>query len=174
MRKRKSSNLLTTNLALAATIAAVAFTYRPVAFAPANAPDSIMGRASVIDGDTIEIGGRRIRLFGIDAPEIAQTCRDERERDYACGRQAADALSVRVGQRTVACDPRDLDAFDRIVAVCRVGAEDVNAWLVRRGWAVASRGFSRDYVRAEADAKSERLGIWAGDFTAPQEWRRLH
>jgi endonuclease YncB( thermonuclease family) len=172
MSKRKSSSLLTTNLALAATIAAVFFTSRPVLFAPSNAPDSVTGRASVIDGDTLDIGGRRIRLYGIDAPESAQICRDERDRDYACGRQATGALAARVGQRTVACDPRDMDDYGRIVAVCRVGQEEVNEWLVRRGWAVADRKLSRAYVRAEADAKSERLGIWAGDFTAPEEWRR--
>ncbi len=136
------------------------------------AAPAITGRASVIDGDTIEIHGQRIRLFGIDAPESAQTCRNDTGRDYRCGQRAALALSDKIGQRTVACDQRDIDRYKRIVAVCRAGDDDLNAWLVREGWAVAYRQFSKTYVPAEDEAKAAKRGIWAGDFTLPEEWRR--
>jgi endonuclease YncB( thermonuclease family) len=143
---------------------------RPSAPRPTGLP--IAGRAHVVDGDSLEVAGHRIRLFGIDAPDGAQGCRDERGISYACGRQAAGALQAKIGARTVACDPRGVDRRDRIPAVCRLGSEELNAWMVRQGWAVAARDEGHDYVRAEAQAKSERLGLWAGEFMSPADWRR--
>ena len=95
----------------------------------------LAGRASVVDGDTIEIHSQRIRLFGIDAPESKQSCEDADGHNYRCGQQAALALSDYIGQRTVACKPRADDRYGRIVAVCRIGGEDISAWLVWQGWA---------------------------------------
>jgi len=138
--------------------------------APANAADPT-GRASVIDGDTIEIHGQRIRLFGIDAPESRQTCETDGQ-TYRCGQQAALVLADHVGQQTVACEPRDTDRYGRIVAVCRAGAEDLNAWLVSQGWALAYRHYSMAYAGQEDAARAAQLGIWRGAFTAPWDWRR--
>jgi endonuclease YncB( thermonuclease family) len=132
---------------------------------------SITGRGSAIDGDTLEIHGKRIRLHGLDAPESGQTCRDGNGRDYRCGQRAALALSGKIGQRTVSCEQRDIDRYHRIVAVCRVAGEDVNGWLVSEGWAVAYRQYSSDYIRAEEVAKSAKRGIWAGTFVRPEEYR---
>lgn len=133
---------------------------------------AIVGRATVIDGDTIDIQGQQIRFFGIDAPESAQTCRDGQGRDYRCGQRATRALADKIGQRTVACEQREIDQYRRIVAVCRVGNQDLNEWLVREGLAVAYRRYSTAYVRAEDEAKAARRGIWAGGFTRPDEYRR--
>jgi len=118
----------------------------------------IVGRASVIDGDTIEIHGQRIRLFGIDAPESAQLCLAE-DRRWRCGQQAALALDERITGRPVACREKDRDRYGRIVAVCRAGDEDLNAWLVAKGWALAYRRYSTDYVDEEAAAGAARKGI---------------
>ena len=102
----------------------------------ASSAEVIAGRASVIDGDTIEIHGQRIRLHGIDAPESGQSCtvRGKRSR---CGRNAAIALADKIGNRTVQCEKKDIDRYNRVVAVCRAGGEDLNGWMVTEGWAQA-------------------------------------
>src|SRR3546814_811376 len=87
---------------------------------------AIVGKASVIDGDTIEIHGTRIRLHGIDAPESDQLC-VVRQQDVRCGQQAAIALYERIGRATVSCEPTDRDRYGRVVAVCRAHGEDLNA-----------------------------------------------
>ena len=140
---------------------------------PTPEPDSedLSGRAVVIDGDTIDVAGSRIRLYGIDAPESKQTCRAEGQR-WACGEQATRALTDRIGSKTVQCEERDRDSFGRIVAVCQLAGQDLNAWLVAQGWALAYREFSEAYVAEEAAAEVAGLGIWRGAFVAPWEWRR--
>ncbi|WP_222934249.1 thermonuclease family protein [Caulobacter sp. 17J80-11] len=134
--------------------------------------EPLIGRASVIDGDTLEIAGKRVRLHGVDTPESAQTCLNADGAAWRCGQRAALALSDRLGQRTVTCRPRDVDRYGRIVAACSVGGRDVGRWLVSQGWAVAYRQYSKDYVSAEDAARVARRGIWAGTFTPPDEWRR--
>ena len=131
----------------------------------------IAGRARVVDGDTLDLGGRRIRLFGIDAPESAQTC----ERDgaaYACGQAAKRFLEEMIGGQPVACRARDKDRYGRTVATCTVGTADINAAMVRAGWAVAYRQYSTSYVPLEEEARRSRAGIWAGTFEPPSAWRR--
>ncbi len=131
----------------------------------------LSGRARVIDGDTIEVGGARVRLHGVDAPESAQTCLAGGER-WPCGQRATRALAGRIGGRTVACEERDRDRYGRIVAVCRHDGRDVNAWLVAEGWALAYRRYSRAYVDDESAARGARKGVWRGEFVAPWGWRR--
>ncbi|MGU3358877.1 thermonuclease family protein [Methylobacterium sp. M6A4_1b] len=134
--------------------------------------DPIVGRASVIDGDTLEVRGTRIRLHGIDAPESAQLCKDADGKDYRCGQTAALTLSDHIGNRLATCDPRDTDRYGRVVAVCRAEAEDLNAWMVRQGHAIAYRRYTEDYANTEFTAKALRHGIWAGTSQEPSEWRR--
>ena len=131
----------------------------------------LAGRARVTDGDTIEVGSARIRLFGIDALESAQSC-VAGSRPWPCGRQATQALAGRIDNRSVDCEERDRDRCGRIVAVCRQGGKDVNAWLVREGWALAYRQYSRTYMDEEAAAKAARRGVWRGEFVPPWDWRR--
>ncbi|TXN21426.1 thermonuclease family protein [Methylobacterium sp. WL19] len=143
-----------------------------LSLAPAFAAEPITGGASVVDGDTLDIGGTRIRLHGIDAPESAQLCNRKAGETFRCGQTAALALADRIGSAPVSCDPRDIDKYGRTVAVCRKGAEDLNAWLVAQGHAVAYRRYSEDYITAEDTAKAGKLGIWAGSFTTPGDWRK--
>lgn len=132
----------------------------------------IKGQATIIDGDTIEIVGTRIRLHGIDAPESGQRCQDARGQDYRCGQRAAFALADWIGQATVSCLQRDTDRYGRVVAVCRARGADMNRWMVREGWAVAYQEYSQDYVADELDARRARAGLWAGTFVPPSEWRK--
>lgn len=133
-------------------------------------PVLIVGRSSVIDGDTIEIHDVRIRLAGVDAPESKQRCGSVGE-EWPCGQKAALALSDWLGSRTVSCNATGKDRYQRTLARCFVGAEDVQAWLVLNGWALAYRQYSTEYVAAEEVAQAGRAGLWAGEFTAPWEWR---
>ena len=130
----------------------------------------IVGTATVIDGDTVEIRGRRIRLIGVDAPESSQTCTD-RGKPWRCGQQAALALDAKIAARTVACTAEGSDRYARTLATCRVGDENLNAWLVREGWALAYRRYSDRYVNEEAEAKSAHRNIWRSDFTMPWDYR---
>ena len=135
------------------------------------AGESISGTASVVDGDTIIVQGRRVELFGIDAPEIKQTCR-KGGMAWPCGEDAADYLRNLFADDWVACDQRDRDRLGRIVSVCRIQDRDINADLVRQGWALAHRDPSTDYVAVEEAAKDAGAGIWSGRFIPPSEWRR--
>ena len=132
---------------------------------------SVSGFARVIDGDTLVVGAKRIRLFGIDAPESDQFCRVE-GRSWPCGREATRALSGRIGGYPIACDARTRDDYGRMVAVCRSGGTELNRWMVAQGWALAYRRYSRDYVAEERKAKFAKRGVWRGEFVSPWEWRR--
>ena len=155
------------NLAFRTTVALLGLCLAPFL---ANAQD-LVGRASVIDGDTIEIHGQRIRLHGIDAPESRQLCEKDGQK-YRCGQQASLALSDKIGTHTVSCEKRDIDRYKRVVAVCRLGDVDLNAWMVREGWAMAYRQYFLDYVGDEGAAQAAKAGIWAGRFIEPSRWRR--
>ena len=98
--------------------------------------DDMVGQASVIDGDTLEVHSTRIRLWGIDAPESTQLCRGEDSDPYRCGAQAANDLDTFIARRPVSCNPINLDRYGRTVARCSVGGADLGEWLVRKGLAV--------------------------------------
>ena len=132
---------------------------------------TVSGRARVVDGDTLDVGAVRARFHGVDAPESRQSCVAGGRR-WACGERATRALAGRIGGRTVACEERDRDRYGRTVAVFRDGGEDVNAWMVSQGWALAYRRYSRDYVGEETAARDARRGVWRGDFVPPWDWRR--
>lgn len=136
------------------------------------AAQTITGIASVTDGDSLEIRGTRIRLHGIDAPESRQLCTRASGQDWRCGQQAALALSDQIGQRSVSCVTRDIDRYGRTIAVCAHDGVDLNDWMVREGWAVAYRRYSRDYVAVEDDARRAGRNIWSGTFVMPWDWRR--
>lgn len=136
---------------------------------PQGLPDDLTGPAKVIDGDSLEISGTRIRLVGIDAPEGRQDCQ-KNGGSWPCGASAIGALRSKLAGRIVTCIAVEFDQYDRVLANCEVGAENVNAWLVRNGWAVSFGGFYRE----ERQAKREKIGIWAGDFQRPQDWRDIH
>lgn len=133
----------------------------------------IAGRASVIDGDTIEIRSHRIRITGVDAPEAGQGCYKPSGRQWRCGQRAALMLADHLGAGPVSCRTEGQDRYGRWLARCTAHGRDLGEWLVRNGWAV--QYFDRNDVYAEAQraAKASRSGLWAGQFILPKEWRKL-
>ena len=162
-------------VALAPTAALVAL----LAF-PAHA--DVSGPVCVTDGDTLVVNGKRerthcvggthVRLFGIDAPELKQTCKHANGRDFLCGRAAASFLLEHVRGRTVECRGNSEDRYGRLIATCFVDGKDLNAMMVGEGWALAYRGYSNKYVPQENVAREARRGIWAMEFVPPWKWRR--
>ena len=127
----------------------------------------------IVDADTLEIVGRRVRLQGIDAPEAAQVCRQADGQRYRCGDRATQALRARIGGGAVRCTIEGWDRYNRILSICYTeDGTDLNAWLVHHGHALAYRRYSTKYVADEDHAKGERAGIWAGEFIEPWNWRR--
>ena len=138
--------------------------------APASSSDTIAGRATAIDGDTIEIAGNRLRLHGVDAPESWQKCSDGDGGSYRCGKAAADELDrFLAASRPIRCAVIDRDRYQRLVGVCfRADGREVNRWLVESGnaldWARYSDGA---YAAAERTARAANIGIWRGEFQLP-------
>lgn len=142
---------------------------------PAGGPGitALAGRASVIDGDTIEIHGTRIRLEGIDAPESRQTCTDKASGEaIRCGQKAAFFLADMLVEHTVTCTEDSKDRYGRALAHCQVKGQDVGAAMVRAGWALAFVRYSREYLPQEAEARAAGAGMWATEFVAPWDWRK--
>lgn len=133
---------------------------------------SLAGPATVIDGATLSVDGRRLRLHGIVAPSLDQTCFDAQERGYSCGRVAAEALTGRIGDASLVCDVQGTEAeTGTTTARCRLGTDDLAAWLVEGGYAVADRGVSSEYVPQDERAWGRRRGLWAGVFDLPTRRR---
>lgn len=154
----------------------VCLTIAPVVHAGRHAdgrtPASFAGRASVVDGDTIDIGSERIRLEGIDAPEAAQLCQRADGADWSCGRVAIKALRALIGNNDVVCDSHGNDKYGRVLAVCYADGRDLNASMVKAGLAWAFVRYSQIYVNEEAQARQALAGIWAGTAQAPWDFRQ--
>ncbi|MGX9430706.1 MULTISPECIES: thermonuclease family protein [Bradyrhizobium] len=134
--------------------------------------DNFVGQASVIDGDTLEIHGTRIRLWGIDSPESSQLCRGEDSSQYRCGAQAANDLDIFIARRPVNCVPFSLDPYGRTVATCSVSGIDLSDWLVRNGLALDWPQYSKGrYSGAQRDAEHAGRGIWKGSYVEPWLYR---
>lgn len=164
IRRRPFLRVLLDVAAAVAVLAALALAVDRVRF---GAVEAIEGYARVSDGDSLVINGLRIRLEGIDAPELQQTC-IRNGADYPCGQLARDALAAMVASRVVACESGGQDRYGRMLARCEAGGQDIAAAMVAQGWAVAYGG----HEAAEAGARRAGRGIWAGSFERPQDWRR--
>ena len=138
-----------------------------------QAAEPLAGRARIIDGKTIEIARQRIRLFGIDVPELEQTCFANKDR-WTCGQHASFALGQLISRNWVYCYEKGRDAAGQILAVCNLAGPtgpEVNASMVRHGYALADRQVTRKYDSLEDHARRLKRGLWAGDFVRPSDWR---
>ena len=127
----------------------------------------------IVDADTLEVAGQKVRLQGIDAPESGQSCRPAGGPRYSCGEQATEALRTRIGPDAVTCTIEGRDRYMRALGICyATDGTDLNGWLVRQGHALAYRRYSTTYVPEEDQAKAAQAGLWAGEFIKPWDWRR--
>ncbi len=126
----------------------------------------------IVDGDTLRLGDRMLRLYGVEAPERGQFCTDPQGRLYDCGTAAAAELARLVGERHVDCRVAGRDRFGRALGACRAGEIDLNASMVSIGWALADAGAVPALGPHEAAARQAQRGLWAGGFEPPAHWRR--
>jgi endonuclease YncB( thermonuclease family) len=153
---------LVATLLLIGLVAAAAYLMHP--------EDVVAGLASAVDGDSIRLDGKDIRIAGIDAPELRQTCSGEGRGAYPCGEVTRKALSEMLAGRLVTCRISGRDQYRRRLASCDAAGEDIGAALVSRGYALAYGRYERD----EAAARDKKLGLWSGSFERPSQWRKAH
>lgn len=153
--------LIVAAFAVAAVVAAL---FEPL-------PPELAGRATVADGDTLRLGSERIRLTGLDAPELRQTCTDAAGESWTCGQESRQRLAALVEGRAVQCTTAGRDRYGRYLGRCSVEGDDLGAILVSEGLAVAD---FPSYASEEAGAKRAGRGIWAGPFDPPRKWRDTH
>jgi endonuclease YncB( thermonuclease family) len=151
-------------------LAVAAFALLPVP-ASQGEPARVVGIASVVDGDTLDLGAIRIRLHGIDAPEAGQSCRRASGRSWQCGTAATNRLAELAEGESVECLALDRDAYGRVIGECWHGEINLNATLVEEGLAWAFIRFSDDYAGIEAEARAARRGIWDGESETPWDYR---
>ncbi len=140
----------------------------------------ISGNAQIIDGDTIKINSKKIRLYGIDAPEFKQMCKKPNltiffftfTKDYPCGQISTQKLQKKINNKLITCKILDIDRYKRLIGECFKRNLNLNSWLVSNGYAVAYRKYSKKYISNEINAKNEKKGIWQGKFEMPWDFRR--
>ena len=147
--------------------------------------EEISGIPKVVDGDTVHIDNYKFRLEGIDAPEMRQQCKKESfkisffigftfYKDYSCGRVSKEKLITKINTSEIKCISSSKDRYKRYIATCFKGKTNLNQWMVRNGFAIAYRRYSKKYVPDEVFAKENKLGLWQGKFMEPEKWRKLN
>ena len=147
--------------------------------------EEIYGNPKIIDGDTVHINSKKIRLEGIDAPEIRQQCQKvfleisvivgfNLKKDYPCGVISKEKLIDKINKSQIKCVSSERDRYKRYLATCYKDKINLNKWMVRNGLAVAYKRYSKDYLRDEIYAKENKLGLWKGSFIRPEKWRKLN
>ena len=145
----------------------------------------IIGIPKVVDGDTVYINNYKIRLEGIDAPEMKQKCKKEKLKissiigytfyeNYYCGKHSKENLETKVKGSKIKCISLTKDRYKRYLAKCFKGKINLNRWMVRNGHAVAYRRYSKEYIPDEDFARENKLGLWQGKFLNPEKWRKLN
>ena len=140
----------------------------------------IKGKVKVIDGDTVKIKNNKIRLSGIDAPELNQLCSKvflslsfiSFYKKYYCGKISTEKLKRLLKNGIILCKVENIDRYKRKLATCYKNKLNINSWLVRNGYALAYIKYSKKYILQEKEAKRDQLGIWQGTFENPWDWRK--
>jgi len=165
LQRRFGSHALIGTIVLAGFIAGPWFAERPTRAATGAS-------AAVIDGDSLRAGDMDVRLIGIDAPELGQTCRDRDDREWPCGRAAREHLRTLVARGEISCTAYGYDRYRRALAICSAGGiADLGAAMVRAGYALDNDPYTKRYAAAQSLARAERRGLWGGIFDHPADWR---
>ena len=147
--------------------------------------EEISGIPKIVDGDTVHINENKFRLEGIDAPEMRQKCKKESlkisfiigftfYKDYNCGKVSKEKLKSKIRGSEIKCIFTTKDRYKRYIATCYKEKTNLNQWMVRNGYAIAYRKYSKKYILDEDFAKKNKLGLWQGKFTKPEKWRKLN
>ena len=131
----------------------------------------IYGKGRIVDGDTIHIGQKKIRLHGIDAPENEQGCTYQ-NKNWNCGLESKKFLLNLTANKTISCESSGKDKYKRYIAICFIDNLNINKIMVKTGWAIAYRYYSTDYINEENFAQKNKLGIWRGEFEEPYIFRK--
>lgn len=145
-------------------------------FASVVGAQNVSGKQNlkIVDGDSLELDGRRIRLVGIDAPEYSQYCFDADNKKYDCGQKSLEYLKKLAKGKTVKCKVKSVDIYGRDLAICYADGKSLNLAMVRAGHAILYRNQKQKYVQAAKEAKAAKRGIYQGRYMAPEIYRRLH
>ena len=147
--------------------------------------EEISGIPKIVDGDTVHINENKFRLEGIDAPEMRQKCKKESlkisfiigftfYKDYNCGKVSKEKLKSKIRGSEIKCIFTTKDRYKRYIATCYKKKTNLNQWMVRNGYAIAYRRYSKKYIPDEDFAKEKKLGLWQGKFMNPEKWRKLN
>ena len=147
--------------------------------------EEISAVPKIVDGDTVYINDNKFRLAGIDAPEMRQQCKKESlkissiigfsfYKDYSCGQVSKAKLKEKINGSKIKCIFTTRDRYKRYIATCFKGETNLNQWMVKNGYAIAYRRYSKKYVSDEDFAKEKKLGLWQGKFMNPEKWRKLN
>lgn len=144
-----------------------------------SAKFTITSKVQLSDGDSLQFGNKRnrARLFGIDSPELAQECK-KNGRNWKCGQVAKNALKTKINGKRITCIGDEEDKYGRLIATCYLRLKngqsylDLNAWMVKNGWALAYSYYSKRYEPEQRYAQNAKLGIWQGEFQDPYIWRQ--
>ena len=126
----------------------------------------------VIDGDSIKDGNLKIRLYGIDTPELDQQCTDAKGTSWHCGKASKRKLEILIKGKHLICNIKGTDLYKRKLAICKLDGLDINQYMVEQGYAVAYTKYSDKYEIDEEYAINNNKGIWQGDFKEPKEFRK--
>lgn len=143
--------------------------------APSFSAEKGQGKVYVVDGDTFHINGQKIRIWGIDAVELHQTCLKSGQ-SYECGKSARFHLQSVIGKNVPICTARPKSPKEtRTVGSCQVDGKDIGREMVKSGWALDYKHFSKgEYAAEEREARENKRGIWSGEFENPYVWRKSH
>ena len=133
-------------------------------------------KIKVIDGDSLKIDDKEIRLIGIDSPEYFQLCKDKDNQDYECGYQAYQYLKLLIDSgikngKKLKCRKKDTDKYHRELSECFIGKKNLNRAMVKSGNAISY--WSEKYKKSENKARKNKKGIWQGRFMRPELYRIL-